>query len=140
MLSSNSRASEGSSTGVLPRFTLWRGPRTEAAGLTGMTWPVTSQSNRCLIAARRCFAVGADRSRPQLLDIGRDVQRLSSATARRLRSRTNRRIPRGARIGAARVRVADLGGEEFEETKGGSRAGGGDYRQGREKSDGRELI
>ena len=29
------RASCGSSTGVLPRRTIWRGPRTAAAGLTG---------------------------------------------------------------------------------------------------------
>ena len=33
------------STGVLPRLTLWVGPRTEAAGLVGITWPITSQSN-----------------------------------------------------------------------------------------------
>ena len=46
MLSSNARASEGSSTGVLPRFTLCDGPRTEEAGFTGITWPVTSQSNK----------------------------------------------------------------------------------------------
>jgi hypothetical protein len=30
------RASAGSSTGVLPRFTTWRGPRTAPAGLVGM--------------------------------------------------------------------------------------------------------
>src|SRR5271166_6202722 len=30
------RASAGSSTGVLPRCTMWRGPRTAAAGLVGM--------------------------------------------------------------------------------------------------------
>jgi hypothetical protein len=40
------RASAGSSTGVLPRRTIWRGPRTAAAGLTGMIWPITIQSNR----------------------------------------------------------------------------------------------
>ena len=33
---------------------------------------------------------------------------------------------RCARIGAARVRVPDLSGEEFEEAIGGARAGGGD--------------
>ena len=33
-------------------------------GLSGMTWPVTSQSNKWRIAARRCFTVGAERSRP----------------------------------------------------------------------------
>ena len=30
---------------------------------TGTTWPMTSQSNRWRIAARCCFAVGADRPR-----------------------------------------------------------------------------
>jgi hypothetical protein len=44
--SSNPRASDGSSTGVFPRFTLCGGPRTDEAGFTGMTWPVTSQSNK----------------------------------------------------------------------------------------------
>jgi len=40
------RASAGSSTGALPRRTIWRGPRTAAAGLVGMIWPITIQSNR----------------------------------------------------------------------------------------------
>ena len=39
------RASSGASTGVLPRFTTCVGPRTASAGLTGTTWPITSQSN-----------------------------------------------------------------------------------------------
>jgi hypothetical protein len=46
MLSSSARASDGSSTGVCPHVTTCRGPRTDAAGLTGTTWPVTSQSNK----------------------------------------------------------------------------------------------
>jgi hypothetical protein len=57
------RASAGSSTGVLPRRTIWRGPRTAAAGLAGMIWPMTIQLNRWRNAARRSFAVGADRAR-----------------------------------------------------------------------------
>ena len=32
----------------------------------------------------------------------------------------------GARIGAARVRIADIGGEEFKKAVGGARASGGD--------------
>ena len=40
---------------------------------------------------------------------------------------------RGARIGAARVRVPDLRGEEFEEAIGGARAGGGDKGGGAER-------
>ena len=44
-----------SRAGVEPerlRFPWWRGPRTEAAGFTGTTWPVTSQSNKCRRAAK----------------------------------------------------------------------------------------
>jgi hypothetical protein len=59
MLSSSARASAGSSTGVCPDVTTWRGPRTEPAGLTGTTWPGTSQSNRWRIAASRCLTLGA---------------------------------------------------------------------------------
>src|SRR5438067_13618995 len=63
MLSSSARASAGSSTGVCPDVTTWLGPRTECAGLTGTTWPVTSQSNRWRIAASRCLTLGAASSR-----------------------------------------------------------------------------
>src|SRR5271165_1215678 len=51
MLSSSVRAWAGSSTGVLPWRTTCDGPRTETAGLTAITWLVTSQSNRRRIAA-----------------------------------------------------------------------------------------
>jgi hypothetical protein len=47
---------------------------------------------------------------------------------------------RRARIGAARVRVPDLRGEEFEEAIGGARAGGGGERRGVIKEDGDELV
>ena len=42
---------------------------------------------------------------------------------------------RGARIGAARVRVPDLRGEEFEEAIGGALAGGRDKGRGASASD-----
>ena len=45
------RASSGASTGVLPIVTVCEGPRTDLAGFTGITWPVTSQSNRWRTAA-----------------------------------------------------------------------------------------
>ena len=32
--------------GILPFFTTWRRPRTDAAGLTRTTWPTTGQSKR----------------------------------------------------------------------------------------------
>ena len=63
MESSSSRASAGCSTGVLPVLTTWVGPRTEVAGLVGITWPVTSQSNSRRMAARCCLIVRA-RYRP----------------------------------------------------------------------------
>src|SRR6516162_9900874 len=48
---------------VCPDVTTCPGPRTEPAGLTGTTWPVTSQSNRWRIAASRCLTLGAASSR-----------------------------------------------------------------------------
>ena len=82
MLSSSARASDGSSTGVCPDVTTCRGPRTDAAGLTGTTWPVTSQSNRWRIAASRCLTLGAASSRVAGLDPGGDVHRLDGADRR----------------------------------------------------------
>jgi hypothetical protein len=40
------RVAAGSSTGVCRDVATCRGPRTDAAGLTDTTWPVTSQSNK----------------------------------------------------------------------------------------------
>ena len=46
----------------------------------------------------------------------------------------------GARIGAARVRIADIGGEEFKEAIGGALADGGDKGRGAVGDDGDELV
>ena len=59
MLSMSVRASSGASTGLLPAFTTWDGPRTDPARFVGITWPVTIPLN----AARRSLAVGAACSR-----------------------------------------------------------------------------
>lgn len=59
MESSSRRASSSSSTAVLPKRTTWHDPRTEAVGFTGTTWPVTSQSKRCRMAANCCLTLGA---------------------------------------------------------------------------------
>ena len=132
MLSSSARASAGSSTGVCPHVTTCRGPRTDAAGLTGTTWPVTSQSNRWRIAASRCLTVGAASSRVAGLDPGRDVHRLDGGDRRHAGARApGQKFLRGAGIGPARVRVADVGGEEFEEAHAGALAGGRDERRER---------
>src|ERR1700682_2448539 len=95
MLSSSARASAGSNTGVCPDVTTCRGPRTECAGLTGTTWPLTRQSHRW----------------------------------------------RSAVIGPARVRVADVGREQFEEAHAGALAGGSDesWKSWRCR-DGNELV
>ena len=101
-----------------------------AAGLTGTTWPVTSQSNRWRIAASRCLTLGAASSRVAGLDPGRDMHRLDGGDRRHAGARApGQEFIRGAGIGPARVRVADVGGEEFEEAHAGALAGGGDQRR-----------
>ncbi len=59
MVSSSVRVSSAVSTGVLPFLTLCLGPRTTLAGLEGMTWPTTSQSNSIRMAASCSLTVGA---------------------------------------------------------------------------------
>jgi len=54
-------------TVAAPLMTEWRGPRTACAGLAGITWPVTSQSNSIRMQARCCLTVGAERTRPSSL-------------------------------------------------------------------------
>ena len=54
------RASAGESTGVAPVVTTCFGPRTAAAGFTGISWLTTSQSPSMRMAARCCLTVGAD--------------------------------------------------------------------------------
>jgi hypothetical protein len=60
---------------VCSQVTMGRGPRIEPAGLTGTTWPVTSQSKRRQIAAGRSLTRcgGLDRAG---LDPGCDMHRL----------------------------------------------------------------
>ncbi len=52
------RHSAASSTGVFPVLATCLGPRTELAGLDGMTWPTTSQSHSMRMAASCCFTLG----------------------------------------------------------------------------------
>src|SRR6202011_2017575 len=129
MLSSSARASDGSSTGVCPDVTTCRGPRTDAAGVTGTTWPVTSQSKRWRIAASRCLTLGAASSR-----VLASIQVATCTGCTAVIDGAGIRAPaeeflRGAGIGPARVRIADVGGEEFEEAHAGALAGGGDQRR-----------
>ena len=57
-------ASQGRRRSACKTGTLCEGPRTDEVAFTGLTWLVTSQSNKCRIAVRSCFTVGTDRSRP----------------------------------------------------------------------------
>ena len=95
--------------------------------MVGMIWPITSQSNKWRNAAKRSFAVGAERAFAKLLDIGGDMHALDR---RKLpyssRGKPVEEFHGRARIGAARVRIADIGGEEFKEAIGGALANGGD--------------
>jgi hypothetical protein len=121
------RASKGSSPGVCPDVTMCRGPRTDAAGLTGTTWPVTSQSNRWRIAASRYLTLGAASSRMR-----RPRSRSPRAPAGRRRStarwrpRTRRGIPqqlghrRGAILAAKNSRKRMLARSPAAPTRAGS--------------------
>ena len=87
------RASSAESTGVLPFLTTCLGPLTEAAGLTGTTWPVTSQSKSMRMAARCCLTEGARAGLRQSLDVGGDGDRLDGGRARPCRSHQRRNWP-----------------------------------------------
>ena len=57
-------AHTGNAMFVLDPDGVRRGPRTDAAGFAGMTWPITSQSNRWRTPASCCLTLGAASSRP----------------------------------------------------------------------------
>ena len=77
----------------------------------------------------------------QLLDVGRDMHALDRRELRdAFRRKPIEEFRRGARIGAARVRVPDLRGEEFEEAIRGARAGGGDQGRGTRGDERREMV
>jgi hypothetical protein len=74
------------------------------------------------------------------LDPCGDVHRLHGADQRHAGARApGQKFIGSAGIGAARVRVADVGREEFEEAHAGTLAGGGECRQG-SRSDRDELV
>jgi hypothetical protein len=143
MLSNSRRAYLGESTGVLPFFTMCFGPRTEAAGFVGITWPTTSQLKRWRMAAGKPLL--GRWSRPftrQVLNVCRDVQRLHSGeglNARRLAPRQE--LPRALSIGAPGVRISDIGGEELDEAQLRALTSGGDEgRGGSCDGEGDELV
>ena len=114
----SARASAGSSTGVLPRFTLCDGPRTDDGRIhrhdLARHKPVEQMPDRgeALLDGRRGSLAA------KLLDVGGDVQRLHVGDRRDAGALApGQEFPRRLRVGAARVRVADVGGEEFEEAR-----------------------
>jgi hypothetical protein len=64
------------------------------------------------------------------LDPGGDVHRLDGGDRRHASARApGQKFVRGARVGPPRVRVADVGGEEFKEAHRGALAGGANERR-----------
>jgi hypothetical protein len=75
------RASAGSSTGVLPRRTIWRGPRT--AGLVGIDWMADDHPIEQVTQRGQAELRGRRRSRAlQLLDVGSDMHALNRGELR----------------------------------------------------------
>lgn len=119
MLSSNRRASAGSRAELLPERTTWRGPRTEAAGFAGTTWPLTSQSNRYPTAASRCLTLGL---RPGVLQARFSSRRAAAEYREGKGSDAHalgplQKLRHSSRIGTPRVwggdlRPGDFAGEE----------------------------
>ena len=111
MLSSSWRASGAPRTGVLLIRTTYLRPRTAAAGLTAST----SLSPASRTAASACLTLGGENSRPRLSTQAGDVHRLDIeqlkpriiAPIKELRGRSV--------VSLMRVRIADVGGEEFDE-------------------------
>src|SRR5271169_4506882 len=125
MLSISARASAGSRTGVCPDVTTCRGPRTDPAGLTGTTWPVTSQSNRWRIAASRCLTLGAASSRvPASIQVATCTGWTAAIDGTPALAHHARDSSGGPVVGPARVGVTDVGGEEFQEAERRAIAGG----------------
>src|SRR5215469_12934902 len=141
MLSSSARASDGSSTGVCPDVTTCRGPRTEPAGLTDTTWPVTSQSNRWRIAASLCLTLGAASSRvPASIHAATCTGWTTSIDGHADAGAPGQKFLCSSCISSARVYVADIGREEFEEAHRGALAGCSDERGNDRRADRDELV
>ena len=119
----------------MPFFTTYFGPRTAWAGFVSMTWPVTSQSNSILSAARCCFTVGGENWPCSSLT---NAATWNGCTCGQLVEAVGLaplgEAPRGIQVGFAGVVVVDLRGEEFHhalrrlrrrrEQRGGQQGGG----------------
>ena len=115
----------------MPRFTLCDGPRTDDGRINlhdlARYQPVEQVPDRgkALLDGRRGPLAA------QLLDIGGDMQRLHVGDRRDAGAfAPGQKFPHRLRIGAARVPIADIGREEFPETRLGVVAGGRNDRGG----------
>ena len=129
MASSSLRHSLPSSTGVLPVFTTCFGPRTADGRvcrhhLAG-DQPVEQHPHggELLLHARRRMGL------LECLDISGDIERPDRGQRQAAIVAPGEELAAGPRIGPARVRVADVGGEEFDVAPGGLLAGVGDQRR-----------
>jgi len=96
--------------------------------LTGTIWPLTSQSNRWRIAASRCLTEGAASSRVAASIHVATCRLYGSDRGYADAHAPGQKFFRSPVIGPPRVRIADVGGKEFEEADGRALAGGGDKR------------
>jgi hypothetical protein len=119
----------------LPRRTIWRGRRIDRHDLADHH-PVEQMAQGG--EAQFCGRRGARLL--QLLDVAGDVDALNRCEPRHAaRRQPVEEFDRRARVGAARVRIAKIGGEEFKEAIGGARAGVGDEGGGA-VGEGDELV
>jgi hypothetical protein len=130
MLSSSARASEGSSNGVCPVVTIvarvsHRVRRVDRHDLAG-NQPIEQVADRGkpLLDARR------GQLARRHLDPRRDMHRLDIGDRRHPDARApGQEFLRSAEVGPARVRIANVGGKEFEEAHRGALADGCDERR-----------
>ncbi len=119
---------------------MWRGPRSGGGiGRHGLAChhPVEQmlQRSRAELRGRRGSRAA------QFLDVGRDVNARDVGELRHALGRKPiEKLRRGPRIGAARMRVANVGGEEFEEAIGSTGAGCRDESWSVIDGDGRKLV
>ena len=111
-------------------------------GSRGILPETVSQSNQTLLQRGEEKPCGRRGSRlAQFVNVSVDAKALDRSELRHaLRRQPIEKLYRRARIGAARVRVADRGGEEFEEAIRGARAARGDERRAVSGGDGGELL
>jgi hypothetical protein len=117
------------------------GPRTDAAGLTGTTWPVTSQSNKWRTPASRCLTLGAASSRvPASIHVATCTGCTAPIDGAPALAHQGKEFFCSSSIGPSRVRVADVSREEFDEAHPGALADGDHEHRQTGRGDWNELV